>query len=181
MRKLIAAINMTLDGYCDHTAVVPTEELHQHFNELLKNTGALLYGRITYQLMEDYWPAVVKHPGAIEAINDFAVLIDNVPKIVFSKTLKNVAWKNTTLFNGGLVEEVTKLKQQPGKDLVAGSPSMIVQLTQHDLVDELQLCVHPVIVGKGLPLFKGIEHRTVLKLLKTKTLGSGAVVFYYGR
>ena len=172
---------MTLDGYCDHTAVVPTEELQQHFTELLKNSGALLYGRITYQLMEDYWPAVVKQPGDIESINDFAVAIENVPKIVFSKKLKSVNWKNVTLFNGGLVEEVIKLKQQPGKDIVAGSPSMIVQLTQHDLVDEYQLCVHPVIAGKGLPLFKGIEHRMVLKLLKTKPLGSGAAVFYYAR
>ncbi len=90
MRKLIAAINMTLDGFCDHTAVIPDEEIHQHYNELLSNADTLLYGRITYQLMESYWPAVVKNPTGNKPMDEFAVLIDNISKIVFSRTLKNV-------------------------------------------------------------------------------------------
>jgi len=88
MRKLIAAINMTLDGFCDHTAMMADDELHEHYNDLLRNAGALVYGRITYQLMESYWPTVVKNPTGNKPTDDFAVLIDNIPKVVFSHTLK---------------------------------------------------------------------------------------------
>ena len=94
MKKLIAAINMTLDGFCDHTAMIADDELHQHYNELLSSGGTLLYGRITYQLMESYWPSVVKNPTGNKPMDEFAVLIDNISKIVFSRTLKNVDWKN---------------------------------------------------------------------------------------
>ena len=83
MRKIIAAINMTLDGYCDHTAVIADDELHEHYNELLRNAGALLYGRITYQLMESYWPTVVKNPTGNKPTDDFAVLIDNAQRWFF--------------------------------------------------------------------------------------------------
>ena len=94
MRKLIAAMNMTLDGFCDHTAMIADDDLHRHYDEILSNADTLLYGRITYQLMESYWPAVVKNPTGNKPIDEFAVLIDNISKIVFSRTLKNVAWKN---------------------------------------------------------------------------------------
>src|SRR5687767_1000837 len=97
MRKLIAAINMTLDGFCDHTAVNPDDEIHQHYNDLLRNTGTFLYGRITYQLMESHWPNIVKNPTGNQTTDEFAVLIDNIPKIVYSKTLKGVNWKTSTL------------------------------------------------------------------------------------
>src|SRR5271169_6543187 len=97
MRKLIAAINMTLDGFCDHTATIADDEILQHYNELLSNADTLIYGRITYQLMESYWPTVVKNPTGNEPNDEFAVLIDNISKVVFSHTLKNVVWKNSTL------------------------------------------------------------------------------------
>ena len=97
MRKLIAAINMTLDGFCDHTAMIADDEIHQHYNELLSTTDTLLFGRITYQLMESYWPSVVKNPTGNKPMDEFAVLIDNISKIVFARTLKNVDWKNTIL------------------------------------------------------------------------------------
>jgi dihydrofolate reductase len=93
MRKVIAAINMTLDGFCDHTAGIVDDELHQHYNELLSKAGILLYGRITYQLMESYWPSVVKNPTGNIPMDDFAVLIQNIPKLVFSHTITNVGWK----------------------------------------------------------------------------------------
>src|SRR6185436_2166964 len=111
MRKLIAAINTTIDGFCDHTAMIADDEIHQHYSELLSNAGTLIYGRITYQLMESYWPAVVKNPTGNKASDEFAVLIDNISKIVFSRTLKNVGWKNTTLKNEIIREEILKLKQ----------------------------------------------------------------------
>jgi dihydrofolate reductase len=179
MRKLIAAINMTIDGFCDHTAGIPDDALHQHYNELLWDAGTLLYGRITYQLMESYWPAVVKNPTGNKPVDEFAVLIDNISKIVFSRTLKDVYWKNTTLKNEIVKEEVLELKKQAGKNILAGSPGLIVALTQLDLIDEYQLCVHPVILGSGLPLFKNIAEKINLKLLKTKTFDSGSIVLYY--
>jgi len=179
MRKLIAAMNMTFDGFCDHTAMIADDEIHQHYNELLSNTGALIYGRITYQLMESYWPTVVKQPTGNKPTDDFAVLIHNIPKIVFSHTLNKVEWKNAKLAKRGVKEEILDLKQQPGKDIFVGSPSLIVAAMQLDLVDEYQFSVQPTIVGKGLPLFKNIQERIDLKLLKTKTFGCGAVTFYY--
>src|SRR5678815_189897 len=146
MRKLIAAINMTLDGFCDHTAGIADDELHQHYNELLSNAGAVIYGRITYQLMESYWPTVVKNLTGNKPTDDFAVLLQDIPKIVFSHTLNNVEWKNARLAKKDVNEEVLDLKQQPGKDIFVGSPSLIVALTKLNLIDQYQLCVHPVII-----------------------------------
>jgi len=178
MRKIIAALNMTLDGFCDHTHGIADDELHKHYSELLRNAGVILYGRITYQLME-FWPTLVKNPSGNKSMDEFAVIMDNVPKIVFSRTLKQVEWKSATLATRGIREEVIELKQKPGKDIYVGSPSLIVALTQLNLFDEYQLCVHPVIAGSGLPLFKNISEKIVLKLSKTKTFGSGAIVLYY--
>ncbi len=179
MRKLIAAINMTLDGFCDHTAVIADDELHQHYNELLKNADALLFGRITYQLMESYWPSVVKNPTGSKPEDEFAVIIDNIQKIVFSRTLRHIEWKNTILKNEIVKEEISKLKKQSGKNIYAGSPSLIVTLTRLGLIDEYILCVHPIISGNGLPLFKNINDRINLKLIQTKTFDSGAIVLSY--
>jgi len=179
MRKLIAAINMTLDGFCDHTAAIADDELHEHYNELLSTADTILWGRTTYQLMESYWPAIVKNPTGNKPEDEFAVLIDNISKIVFSRTLKNVDWKNTKLKKEVVKEEALELKQQAGKNILVGSPSLIVALTQLDLIDEYQLCVQPIILGRGLTLFKNVKNRINLKLLKTKPFGSGAVTLYY--
>jgi len=182
MRKLIAAMNMTLDGFCDHTAMIADDEIHQHYSELLNDTGTLLYGRITYQLMESYWPTVVKNPTGNKAIDEFAIAIDNVSKIVFSHTLKNVEWKTAKVAKRGIEEEVLDLKQSRNggsKDILVGSPSLIVASANLNLIDEYQLSVQPIILGKGLPLLKNINDRINLKLLKTKTFGCGAVTLYY--
>jgi dihydrofolate reductase len=181
MRKVIAAINMTIDGFCDHDAGIPDAEIHQHYTELLKKAGTILYGRITYKLMENYWPMLVRNPGSDKTMNDFAIAIQNIPKIVFSRTLKNITWENTTLAKKGLEEEVLALRQQAAKDILVGSPGLIEALHKLNLIDEYQLCVHPVIVGSGLPLFKNITDRTVLKFLKTKTFSGGAIILYYER
>ena len=179
---------MTLDGFCDHTAMIADDELHQHYNELLSNAGTLIYGRITYQLMESYWPSVVKNPTGNKPMDEFAVLIDNISKIVFSRTLKNVDWKNTKLKKEVIKEEILELKQSRSqspvdnggsKNILVGSPGLIVALTQLDLIDEYQLGVQPTILGSGLPLFKNIRDRINLKLLKTKTFGCGAIMLYY--
>ncbi|MEQ1605471.1 MAG: dihydrofolate reductase family protein [Pyrinomonadaceae bacterium] len=178
MAKVIAAMNMTLNGFCDHTAMIADDEIHQHYTDLLRNSGSAIYGRITYQLME-YWRSVLEKPAGIKAMDEFAVAMDNIPKIVFSRTLKEVDWKTARLATRDLKEEVSALKQQPGKDILVGSPSLIAALTQLGLIDEYQLGVQPTVIGSGLPLFKNIRDRVDLKLLKTKTFGCGAVFFYY--
>ncbi len=169
---------MTIDGFCDHTGILPDEEIHQHYKELLNDADAILYGRITYQLMQ-YWQALVKNPSGEKSMDDFAMAMDKVPKIVFSHSLKNTGWESARLSNQTPGEEVLRLKQQPGKNIFVGSRSLIIQLMKLNLVDELQLCVHPVIAGKGLPLFENINDRTILKLIKTKTFRGGAVILYY--
>jgi len=178
MRKLIAAINMTLDGIFDHTAGIPDDEIHQHYTDLLSSADTILYGRITYQLME-YWRTLLENPSDEKSMNDFAIAIDKIPKIVFSHTLKNVEWETAKLADRNIEEEVLELKQQSGKDILVGSRSLIIQLMNLNLLDEFQLCIHPVIVGTGLPLFENIKDRTVLKLIKTKTFSGGAVILYY--
>lgn len=172
-------MNMTLDGFCDHTAMNADEEIHQHYSDMLRTGGELIYGRTTYQLMESYWPAVVKNPTGNKALDDFAVSIDDASKIVFSRTLQRVEWRNTVLKKEINKEEMLALKQQAGKNIFVGSPGLIVAFTQLGLVDEYQLAVHPTIVGSGLSLFKNIKERTDLTLLKTKTFSCGAIVLYY--
>lgn len=173
-------MNMTLDGFCDHTAMIADDEIHEHYSELLRSADTVLYGRITYQLME-YWPTVLKNPTGNKAMDEFAVTIDNIQKIVFSHTLKTVEWKTARLAKRYLKDEVLALRQQAGKDILVGSPSLIVALTQLDLIDEYQLGVQPTVLGSWLPLFKDIRDRIDLKLLKTKTFGCGAIMLYYER
>src|SRR5438270_4214682 len=109
MGKLIAAMNVTLDGFCNHEAMIADDEIHQHYNELLSSSGLLLYGRKTFQLMENYWPGIVQNPTGNKPEDEFAVLIDNIPKIVYSRTLENVDWKNTKLKREVVKEEVLEL------------------------------------------------------------------------
>jgi dihydrofolate reductase len=178
MRKLVAAMNMTLDGFCDHTAMGADDEIHQHYIELLHEADLLIYGRITYQLME-YWRSVVENPTGNNATDEFVVIMNKIPKIVYSRTLERVDWKGTELKREIVKDEILDLKQQPGKNILVGSPSLIVALGSFGLIDEYQLGLHPTVVGRGLPLFKNITDRIDLKLLKTKTFECGALMLYY--
>ena len=181
MRKIIAAINMTLDGFCDHTAGIPDDEIHQHYTDLLSKADTILYGRTTYQLME-FWRTFLENPSEEKSMNDFAIAIDNIPKIVFSHTLNNVEWKSATIANRDLKETVLELKQSRNggsKDIIVGSRSLIIQLMKLNLIDEFQLCIHPVVAGNGLLLFENINDRTIFKLIKTKIFSGGAIILYY--
>jgi dihydrofolate reductase len=178
MRKVIASINTTLDAVCDHTVGVPDKELHMHYAGLLKQGSMMLLGRTTYQLME-YWRPFLDSPSDEDSMNDFARAIDSIPKVVFSRTLENVDWPTARLSTRSLEEEVRELKKEPGKDILIGSRSLIIQLMNLQLIDELQLCIHPVVAGDGLPLFEGADSQNLLRLTKTKTFGSGAVLLYY--
>ncbi|MEO5859848.1 MAG: dihydrofolate reductase family protein [Pyrinomonadaceae bacterium] len=178
MAKIIAAMNMTLDGYCDHTSMNADDEIHEHYTDLLRNSGTALYGRKTYQLME-FWPPLVKNPSGNKATDEFAVVMDEIPKIVFSRTLDALDWPSARLATRSLKEEVLDLKRQEGEPVLVGSPGLIAQLTQLGMIDEFQLSVHPTVVGSGLTLFKNITDRVDLKLLHTKTFDCGAVTLYY--
>ncbi|CAA9527200.1 MAG: Dihydrofolate reductase [uncultured Segetibacter sp.] len=178
MKKVIAAFNMTLDGVCDHTTGIADEELHQHYSELIDNGGVILYGRTTYQLMQ-FWQELLKKPSGEKSRDDFAISIDKIQKLVFSNTLKGTGWDSAKLASKSLVDEVLELKQQSENEILVGSRSLIIQLLNSNLIDEFQICIHPIIEGKGLLLFDQIKNRIVLKLIKTKLLKSGATVFYY--
>jgi dihydrofolate reductase len=178
MRKLIATINMTLDGFCDHDVIAPDAELHQHFADVVKNADTLLYGRKTSQLME-YWKSVVENPTGEPATDDFAKAIDAVRKIVYSRTLEGTDWRNTELRREIDKTDIENLKRRDGNDIYAGSPSMLVQLSNLGLVDEYQIMLHPSVVGSGLPLFKDIADRIDLKLTNSKPFRSGAILLTY--
>jgi len=178
MGKIIAALNMTLDGVCDHNAGMPDEEIHQHYTELLGRGNAILYGRTTYGLME-YWRTILENPSDEKSMNDFALAIDRIPKIVFSHTLKNLDWKSARIAKRDLEDEVLELKQKSGKDIFVGSRSLIIQLLNLNLINEFQLCIYPMVEGKGLQLFEGINDRIVFKLIKVKTFKSGALLLHY--
>lgn len=181
MAKIVAALNIALNGSCDHTSGIADEELHDHYSELIRGSDIILYGRITYQLMEDYWPILVKTPSGKKSMDEFAIALHNIRKIVFSHTLKSLGWETAVLARRSLEDEVRSLKQQPGKDILVGSPSLINELTKLGLIDEYQLCIHPVIAQDGLILFKNIQEQLILKLIKTKTFGAGQVLHYYER
>lgn len=168
---------MTLDAFCDHTAINPDEEIHQHYAELLENADVILYGKTTYQLMQ-YWQDLVKNPSGEKSMDEFALSMDTIPKIVFSHTLKSTGWDTAKLADQPIEETVKELKQASGGDILVGSRSLIMQLLELNQIDEFQLCVHPVIAGSGLPLFDKI-HRSSFKLIKTKTFDSGAIMLCY--
>ena len=178
MRKVIGAINMTLDGICDHTVGIIDEELHQHYSQLIDSAGIILYGRTTYQLMQ-FWQTLMQNPSGKKSMDDFAISIDKIQKLVFSNTLKDTGWGSAELAKRPLGEEVLELKQQSGKDILVGSRSLIIQLLNCNLIDEFQICIHPIIEGKGLPLFDQIKDRIVLKLIRTKLLSSGVTALFY--
>jgi dihydrofolate reductase len=126
-----------------------------------------------------FWKTVLQNPSGKKSMDDFAISIDKVPKLVFSNTLKDTNWDSAKLSDSPLNEKILELKRQSGKNISIGSRSLIIQLLNSNLIDEFQICVHPIIEGKGLRLFDQIKDRILLKLIKTKMLSSGATVFYY--
>ncbi|RZK03924.1 MAG: dihydrofolate reductase [Flavobacterium sp.] len=178
MRKVIAATNITIDGVYDHTEGIADSEIHKHYAELLDNADIILYGRTTYQLMQ-YWQTLLTNPSGDKTADNFAVSIDKIQKIVFSHSLKNTDWYTAKLADKSLDDLVRELKQQPGKDIFVGSRSLIMQLMNLNLIDEYQLCIQPVVAGKGSLLFDNVSERKILKLTKTKNFTNGAIILYY--
>jgi dihydrofolate reductase len=185
MRKVVLFMHLSLDGFAggpngELNFLTYDQELQQYADELVKTVGSPMYGRTTYQLMESYWPTVLAKPDAPAHALEHARWVENVQKIVFSKTLNGVTWNNTLLIKDNIAEEVKKLKQQPGKDLVIfGSPGLAKTLMDLGLIDEYKLTVHPVILGSGISFFRNNTLRSTLRLLDLKTLKSGVVTLHY--
>ena len=178
MRKVVFAINITIDGYCGHETGIADDELHAYFTGLLKQADVEIFGRNTYQLMYPYWHEVAVDQSESKTVNEFARAYDSIAKIVFSTTLKGVEWNNTILLHSNLREEILKLKKQPGKNIFVGGLNIASQVAQWNLIDEYHFVVHPIIAGKGPRLFEaGGEH--LLKLVASKTFRSGAIALHY--
>lgn len=181
MRKIVFFMLTSLDGYFEG----PSRDINWHnvdeeFNEFAEQQtsefGALLFGRVTYELMASYWPteAAKRNDPVI------AKLMNSLPKIVFSKTLQKVEWENTTLVKDNFKKVVRELKKEAGKDAaIFGSSDLAVMFMEQGLIDEYRIMVNPVVLGDGKPLFKGIKNQVDLKLIKTKVFQSGNVLLYY--
>jgi dihydrofolate reductase len=181
LRKVIVFNLITIDGYFEgpgheidwHNV---DEELNNFSIEQLKTTDTLLFGRVTYQLMESYWPT----PEGLRDDPNVAGMMNQIHKFVFSRSLKSADWQNTTLVKGDAAEAVARLKELPGKDMfVFGSGELASYLAQHDLIDEYRLIINPIVLGQGNPMFKNLNERIQLKLIKTRVFSSGNVLLYY--
>jgi dihydrofolate reductase len=181
MRKVVFAINTTIDGYCDHTDMIADEEMHAYHTRVLRRANLLLLGRITYQLMVPYWPEVARSQSETDATNEFARVFDALDMVVFSTTLKHVEGNNTRIARANVAEEVLALKQQPGEDIAVGGLSIASQLTERGLIDEYHIVVHPFLVGRGPRLFEtvGPQDRLRLDLIGSETFRSGVVALHY--
>jgi dihydrofolate reductase len=181
MRKLIFAINLTLDGCCDHTKGTGDEELHEYYAQLLRDSDTFVYGRKTYQLMVPFWPDMVKNNSATtKAMNDFAHAFDSVKEIVvFSRSLKTVEQKNARIVREDLKDEILKLKNQEGKSILAGGVDVPSQLIQLGLVDEYYFVIQPFIVGEGKRLLENISLQENLQLIDSRVFASGCVALRY--
>jgi len=179
MRKLFSAVNISLDDFADHTISVPDAELLDFFTAQFDRIGAVLFGRVTYQLFVEYWPHAEEDPASTPSMLAYARKINSIPKVVFSRTLRRVDWNNTRLVKGDPLAEVAKMKQGTGKDLLVGGLSLLQAFTRAGLMDEYWLLIHPLVVGKGRPYFDGLQGRVDLRLAGTQTFHSGVVGLHY--
>ena len=181
MRNVIFAINTTLDGCVDHTKQLADDETHEYFTQLLGEVDLLVFGRKTYQLMVPFWPEVAKTQSMTKASNVFAQTFDSIDKIVFSGSLDSAEDRNTRIVRTNLHDEILKLKQEQGKDILIGGVSIPSQLIELGLVDEYRFVVGPIIAGEGRRLLEGVSlpERLELKLVESKIFKSGCVALRY--
>ena len=182
MRKLIFAINITLDGCCDHDKVKADDETLEFFTDLMRDVDLQVFGRKTYELMVPYWPDIAKNPaGETKATIDFARAFVSVNKIVFSQTLEGVEGDNTRIVRANLRGEILKLKQEQGKNMIVGGINVSSQLIALGLVDEFCFVVSPIVAGKGRRLLEGasLPEKLQLKLVESKIFKSGCVALRY--
>ena len=149
MRNVIFAINITLDGCCDHTKVIPDDEKLEYFTDLMREVDLQVFGRKTYQLMVPYWPEIAKDPSASKADKEFARAFDSMNKLVFSRSLDSVEDKNTRVVHANLRDEILRLKQEQGNNILVGGVDVPSQLMELGLIDEYRIAVTPIIAGEG--------------------------------
>jgi dihydrofolate reductase len=178
MRPLRYSINITLDGCCDHRDMIPDEDLHRHAAQLLGQADALLFGRVTYQMMEAAWRPPATAAARPVWMEPFAQAIDAAKKYVVSSTLDHIDW-NAELLRGDLDAAVRGLKQQPGRGLLAGGVKLPFALAELGLIDEYEFIVHPRLAGHGPALFAGLSKRIDLRPISRVEFGSGAVAMRY--
>ena len=183
MRKLTFAINITLDGCCDHTKTIADEELLEHYTHLLGDFDLFVYGRKTYQLMVPYWPDVAKDPSGTKASREFAKAFVSRNKVVFSRSLKSAEDTNTKIVRTNLRDEILQLKREQGKNILVGGVSIPSQLIELGLVDEYRVVVQPIVAGEGRRLLQGVDlpEKLQLKLVESKILKSGCVALRYSK
>jgi dihydrofolate reductase len=181
MRKLIFAINTTLDGCVDHTKGFVDEETLEYFTHLTREADLQVFGRKTYQLMVPYWPEVLKNQSGTKAETEFAREFDSIHKIVFSRSLDSSEDPNTRIVRTNLRDEILKLRKQPGKNILVGGVDIPSQLIQLGLVDEYRFVVGPILAGEGRRLLEGVSlpEKLKLKLAESKTFKSGCVALRY--
>lgn len=193
MRNIVFAINITLDGCCDHTKTViehtsggpsdGNEEIFEHFTRLMQDADLLVYGRKTYQLLVPFWPDVAKSQSGTKAAIEFAQTFDSIDKLVFSRSLDRPEGTNTRVVRTNLEDEMLKLKREQGKNILTGGVSIPSQLIELGLVDECHVVVYPIIVGEGRRLFDRVSlaERLRLKLVESKVFKSGCVALHYSK
>jgi dihydrofolate reductase len=181
MRNVIYAINTTLDGCCDHTKQVTDDESQEYFAQLVREADLLVFGRKTYQLMVPYWPDIAKSHSETKAENEFADTFVSKKLVVFSRSLDSVEDKNTRIVRTNLRDEILRLKQEPGKDILVGGVDIPSQLIALGLVDEYRFVVGPIVAGEGTRLLEGVSLRESLKLklVESKIFESGCVALRY--
>ena len=181
MRNLIFAINTTLDGCVDHTKGFADDETHEYFTNLMRDADLQVFGRKTYQLMVPFWPEVAKSQSMTRASNEFARTFDSIDKIVFSQSLGPAEVGNTRIVRANLHDEILKLKQERGKNILVGGVSVPSQLMQLGLVDEYRFVVGPIVAGEGRRLLEGVSlpERLQLKLVESRIFKSGCVALRY--
>jgi dihydrofolate reductase len=184
MRRVVFSLSISLDGYMegpggDISWHLVDEELHRHMNEWLGGAGAFLEGRVTFELMADYWPTADQNPASPPAEVEFAEIWRRMPKIVYSRTLERVEDEKATVARDVVADEVMALKAQPGGDLVVGGPRLAAEFLRQGLVDEFRVYVHPVLIGEGTPMFPRSELHTALRTVETRTFGNGVVLLRY--
>ena len=176
-------MSVSLDGYIEGPNReidwhLVDDELHRHFNDRLKEMGAFLSGRVTYELMASFWPTADSDPASTPPMVEFARIWRDMPKIVYSKTLQQAGW-NTTIVREVVPEEVARLKAQPGGDLALGGADIAAAFMRHDLIDEYTIYVHPIVIGNGKPLFPRPGPRINLRLMDTRRFGNGVLQLHY--
>jgi len=181
MRNVIFAINITLDGCCDHTKQLADEETHEYFTHLMQDVDLLVFGRKTYELMVPYWPDIAKSQSETKAENEFARAFDSIDKLIFSRSLDSAEDKNTRIVGTNPGDEILKLKKERGKNILVGGVDVPSQLIELGLVDEYRFVVTPIIAGEGRRLLEGISLRESLhlKLIESKLFKSGSVALRY--